>query len=1127
MLGDLLSEPLSDVMAPEVVAVPTRGIERWLTQQLSGRLGTSSGRTDGICANVDFPFPGTLVGTALSAASGIDRATDPWVPERSVWPLLQVVESSLDQDWLSDFATHLKKAAPEGEQRRFATVRHMADLYDRYSVHRPDMIRQWAAGSGGAWGSDARWQSRLWLELRGRIGTPSPAERLPGACALLREGADVPGIPERLSLFGLTSLPASYVDVLIALANIREVHLFLLHPSFALWDRICDGPKPDRGVKRSKDLTVSEALNPLLASWGRDSREMQLVLLGALEGDSEDVHNPMVSPPTNLLEHIQASVRANILPSGAPLSGGDDHRIVLDESDRSIQIHACHGRARQVEVLRHAILHLFEENPGLEPRDVLVMCPDIETYAPLIHAAFDSQHDVSDTGESPENPDLRVRLADRSIRQVNPLFAVVSRLLAMAGGRVTATEVLDLIGSPPVRRLFGFDDDDLETITKWVIKTGIRWGIDSAHRSPFSLEGLQANTWEFGIARLLVGVSMADEGERLFGDVLPLDDVGSGSIELAGRLAELIDRIATAVDELWRPKSVSGWAKSISSSVYSIARAAFGDEWQSAQLDQVLANLVEEATSDGITCQSELSIGDIRAVLEDRLRGRPTRANFRTGHLTVCTLVPMRSVPHRVVCLLGLDDGAFPRSPERDGDDLVLADPQIGDHDARSEDRQLILDALLAAKDNLVITYTGRDERSNLVRPPAVPVGELIDVIDQTAVLANGHKASSHLIIHHPLQPFDARNFIRGRLMGTTPWSFDRSNLDGALAAAGRNAMSVRKRPFLPEALAPIDDTTVELRVLESYMRSPVRAFLITRLNVNVESKSEDVDDALPVTLDALERWAIGDRIVNAMLSGSSLDACIMAEQARGSLPPGSLSDPILDDMTPSIEHLVSVAFAEGSPESLAVNLSLPSGYRVVGTVPGVRDDVVKNVTYSRMSPSQRLNSWLRLLCLTSAYPEKPFEAITYARGSDGDASTGPSVSIARIGVLGETASERQSVATNYLEQIVDLYLRSMREPPPLYCKTSAAWAQAASKGHDTEKAARKEWQSEYEREHEDQKAEHQIVFGGVAPFEDLLSAQFRDDELGPGWASDESTRLGRWARRLWDPILAVEQVKD
>ena len=1123
MLGDLLVIPLVDVMAPEVVAVPTRGIERWLTQQLSSRLGATEGRSDGVCANIEFPFPGTLVGNALVAGSGIDPQTDPWGTDRSVWPLLQVVETSLGEPWLSSFAAHLRNAAPAGEERRFASVRHVADLFDRYGVHRPRMVREWAQGEDGGVGPDGSWQPSLWRELRRHIEMPSPAERLPGACALLRGGAEVPGLPERLSLFGLTSLPSSYVEVLDALSTVRDVHLFLLHPSPELWERVSElSPATTLGTRRRDDPSAGATKNPLLASWGRDSREMQLVLLSEARGRWADEHRGVATAPATVLERVQADVRADRAPVGDPFPGDEDARAVLGASDRSIQVHACHGRSRQVEVLRHAILHLFEDHPDLEPRDVLVMCPDIETYAPLIHAAFDwhpDEHD--DDQDDSDHPDLRVRLADRAIRQVNPLFGVVSRLLDMAGGRVSATEVLDLAGCTPVRRNFGFDDDDLARLEEWVVASGVRWGLDSAHRSPFQLGGLGANTWQAGLSRILVGVAMAEERQRLFGGVLPLDDVASSDIELAGSLAELVDRIEATTDGLCGQKTMKRWAESIESSVEALARVGPGEEWQSAQLARLLGDLVDQSSTDGVPSTVELGLGDIRAILEDRLRGRPTRANFRTGHLTVCTLVPMRSVPHKVVCLLGLDDGSFPRNPEHDGDDLILADPRIGDHDARSEDRQLVLDALLAATQYLVITYTGRDERSNLSRPPAVPVGELLDVIDGTVRTAGGEAASARLVVHHPLQPFDARNFVRGELMGSASWSFDRANLEGARSAARRDLFADAPR-FLPVALGPIDDSIVDLSELEYFLRFPARAFLRRRLGVNMSAGRDEVADSLPVELDGLEQWGFAERMLASMMAGGKIDSCLAAER-EGVAPPGSLCDPMIEDVLPDLESLVEAASDQRLPTSIAVNVVLPGGGTVVGTVPRVRGNVIHRVTFSRMSAGLRLVSWLHLLALNAAMPEREFEAATFTRGRGGQ--EGSSVSVARIPKLAADADARRDMAFGQLVTIVDLYFRAMREPPPLYCRTSAAWAEAAFRQRPAAAAADGEWTSSIFIPREDKQEEHVMVLGGVVPFGELLSSGPRPDETGDGWDERETSRFGRWARRLWDGLLAHEQV--
>src|ERR1700727_3083923 len=241
---------------------------------------------------------------------------------------------------------------------------------------------------------------------------------------------------------------------------------------------------------------------------------------------------------------------------------------------------------------------------------------------------------------------------------------------------------------------------------------------------------------------------------------------------------------------------------------------------------------------------------EMRAFLQRRLEGRPTRANFRTGHLTVCTLMPMRSVPHRIVCLLGLDDGAFPRKAPRDGDDLMLAEPHLGERDPRSEDRQLLLDALLAAQDRLIVTYTGNDERTNALRPPAVPVGELLDIVDATAV-TDGGRARDRVVIRHPLQPFDPRNFTAGKVAGPQPWSFDSVALEGAQALS---APRHPPQPFLAGALPRRADEVVELAELVRFVEHPVKAFLRQRLGIGLSRPCDGTPLALSVELAWLGR---------------------------------------------------------------------------------------------------------------------------------------------------------------------------------------------------------------------------------------------------------------------------------
>ncbi len=1118
-LATVLLDPPDDPLAAELVAVPTRGVERWLAQRLSNFLGTSPGRHDGVCANVTFPFPGRLVGGATAEATGIDADDDPWLPERSVWPLIEAVDDHLGDPWLAALAAHLGGTASDPDEtlraRRFAAVRHLAELFDRYGVHRPEMIDDWAGGNdtdglGGPLPPDVAWQATLWRHLRERVGVPSPAERLPTAIARLRDEPGIVDLPARLSLFGLTRLPASHVDVLAALAVARDVNLFLLHPSPVLWDRIgrrVAGPR--RAIRRHDDPTAAMPHNPLLATWGRDAREMQLVIAPD-DRSIGDVHHPTERPTDTLLRRLQADVRADVAPPGSPLPGVADERVLLDASDNSIQVHSCHGRSRQVEVLRDAVLHLLADDPTLEPRDVIVMCPDIETFAPIIHATFGAAEldEGSSSGQDDSNvPDLRVRLADRSLRQTNPVLGVVAELLALADARLTASQLVDFASREPVRRRFRLDDDDLARIEEWIAATGIRWGLDAEHRSPYQLDAVSANTWRAGLDRLLLGVTMAEDDLRLVGGVLPLDDVDSGDIELAGRLAELVDRVHAAVDVLRQPKAIGKWVAAVAAAADDLTATSERDAWRRTELDRILGDITAEAV-DGESGPI-LALAEVRALLADRLRGRPTRANFRTGHLTICTLVPMRSVPHRVVCLLGLDDGVFPRRTAPDGDDIIERLPCVGDRDPRSEDRQLLLDALLAATDHVVITYSGRDERTNAVRPPAVPLGELLDVVDRTARTDDGRSARDRVVVDHPLHTFDARNFATGQLISGHSWSFDTVALGGARALV---AERVPAPSFLVKPLASVDAALVELDDLVRFVQHPVKAFLRQRLGTALSDVDEEPSDGLPVELGNLERWTVGDRLLQHRLAGIDQETCVTAEIARGILPPGALGAGILDDVLPVVEAIVAVATAaaEGDATTVEVNVDVGDGRSVVGTVTGVVGDVLRSASFSRVGAKHRLAAWVRLLALAATHPERPFSAVVVGRGGDGGAG------VVRIDPLGA------EIAREHLRTLVDLHVRGMCEPLPLYCKTSAAYAMAPPARRVSR--ASNEWTTDRAGwDREDREPAHVLVLGGVVAFADLLAAPPRADEDGAGWEATEPSRFGRYARRLWEPLLASE----
>lgn len=1080
-LGDLLATPLADPFATELVLVPARGVERWLSQRLSHILGRGSG-ADGVCAGVEFRNPRSLI--AEITGTGRNPGDDPWSPDTMVWPLLEVIDASLDEAWCRPLATHLGHfETGEAERelrlgRRYAVARRIAGLFASYARQRPQLLIDWLAGGTGDLPSDVAWQPPLWRALAARVPADPPHVRHERTLARLRDSAI--DLPQRLSLFGHTRLPVTEVELITALGTHHDLHLWLPHPSDALWQAL-------RGVRgsvpRREDTSHRQVGHPLLATLGRDLRELQRSLPAEV---GTDEHLSGGDRPATLLGWLQSDIAANAVRSQGR---------TLSPSDRSVQVHACHGPARQVDVLREVLLGLLVDDPTLEPRDILVMCPDIETYAPLINADFG----LGDLPGVHPAHGLRMRLADRALVQTNPLLGVATEILALAGSRATASEVLNLAQSAPVRARFGFTDDNLEDITRWVRQANVRWGFDQEHRKPYGVDFVH-NTWRFGIDRVLTGVAMSDDAHAWIDSTLPLDDVSSNRIELAGKLAEFIDRLQRTVGSLTGARPLRDWLSALTDGITLLTRTSDADAWQLSQMQREFGDVLGDA---GARADTELRLPDIKALLQRHLAGRPTRANFRTGTLTVCTMVPMRSVPHRVVCLVGLDDGVYPRRGAVDGDDVLARDPITGERDIRSEDRQLLLDAIGATTDKLVITYTGANAYSGQPRPPAVPLAELLDTLDATT----GAPVHDAIVVHHPLQPFDIRNVIPGRLVPDVPFTFDSTVLRAARTSAGQRS----ERPkFVSGPLPPRPTDDVALTDLVGFFKDPVKGFF-RALDYTLPWDVDGVADEMPVDIDALEEWSVGDRMLTDMLRGMAPGDARQAEWRRGTVPPGQLGWRKATQLLTQADLLAEAARRHRNTEPAAydVDVELGGGRRLTGTVSPVFGDRLVSVTYSKLGGKHLMESWIPLLALHAHRPSRDWSAICIGRPPRG---TTPRE---------QTLGRPEDSAVDLLRDLVAIYDAGRREPLPLPLKTSYAWACARHSGDDPERAAGFRWQSgNFPGEQADPAQVR--AWGPGARLRDLMRP------LRPGEEYDgENNRLGAYASRLWLPMLRAEGRRD
>ena len=937
------AEPLADPMRVETIAVPSRGMERWLAQRLSQRLGASDAR-GGICAHVEFPFPAKIVRQLLDAVEGeggpahLDAGLDAgpaagpsegeskWEPDAMTWAVLAGLAELIEQREFAPLARYLGGGAESlraaVNPRAYAIARAIAASFDRYALHRPYLVRALvdpkarpALADFGA-REDDMWQGPLWRSLAARLGGKSFASRLFDARKRLHAAKISPELlPARVSIFGLAALPAAQLEALDALSRHVPVSLYLLAPSEAYWADIRSRREQLRALG-SKSSTIDPADlarvegHPLLASLGTVARDFQVVLERSVENyqdhgvfeDPVELFEDAGAAPT-MLAQLQSDI-LQLRNRGAAVvdaRGLDLHAppATVAADDHSIEIHACHGDLRQVQVLRDRLLALFEENPSLEARDVLVISPDIERFAPLIPAVFEPAS--APTAGSSRLARLPVFVADRSLAVSNPVAAAMLDLLALVGERVSAPALLDFLANEVVRMRFDIEADEIEQVRGWVEAAGARWGIDAEDRASFDQPAQYAFTWAFALDRLALGVAMADptqSGERGedetppdFEGRLPFDDLEGSAVDLFARFTVFCERLFEVCRSLRTPRQLDEWGQALYEAVDGLFATPEGRRWWALDLRREL----DEMLADAGEFEIPIELAVVRKRLEERLsRGRGA-VGHHTGAITFCAMAPMRSVPHPVVCLLGMSDGAFPRESRRQDFDLLARRPHLGDPNPRDEDRFLLLEAILAARARMIITYEGRDAQRNEALPPAVPIAELIDQLERAFRVEGEHgretSVRAHLVTEHALDLDDPRYYDAQRQSpGLDLRRFDAAGAEVARARRSRSAQgwSAPRRAPLEGREMPKE---LELDRFIKDLSDPARAYLRYGLDVRLPYDDEGLQAREPVEVKGLDRWRLTRAQLDAQLESwlgartASDDAALL--QARGLLPPG------------------------------------------------------------------------------------------------------------------------------------------------------------------------------------------------------------------------------------------------
>lgn len=972
------SYPLA-VLETETVLVQSNGIAQWLKLALAADPDVADPTEGGagIASNLSLQMPGRFIwqlyrwllpAADIPEQSGFDKNQLRWrlfrlLPTLATQPEFEILQSYL--------------AADDGQRKLQQLAFKLADLFDQYQVYRADWLTCWQQGKDVLLDhqgqtipltADQRWQAALWRAI---IADVPVAEQQFSRAALHQNFLQAAkkysldqrpaGLPRRVMVFGISSLPQQVLEALAAIAPYTQVLLAVHNPCQHYWaDIIADKEllkaqqqrqrrkmseplssvlqqpnqqplaKIDTGESSAVSTPLLNHAHPLLAAWGKQGRDYIRLLdqfdetqshLDLFRGQRIDLFSP--NPP----EHLLAQLQNDILELRPTQESAAQWPALTVAQAQSICFATAHSAMREVEILHDDLLAQFAADPGLKPADVMVMVPDIHVYAAAISAVFGRL--------SKDDPRyIPFTIADQSAMQQEPLLHALQLLLQLRTERFTASSVLDLLQLPAVQLRFGVTEHDLQLLKTWIEAANIRWGLNAAQRESLGLPaGFAQNSWHSGIQRMLLGYATGD-GEPWQG-IAPCGQVSGLSAALAGQLAQLLDKLQQAWLQCADERTPAQWALWLRQLLDDFFAAE--DEQQQSLLDQL-----QQALADWLLqCQQaqlneKLALNVVRVAWLEGFASQGLAQRFLAGAVNFATLMPMRAIPFAQIHLLGMNDGDFPRQMMKQDFDLMAAHYRPGDRSRRDDDRYLFLEALLSARQRLRISWVGHSVHDNSERAPSVLVGQLRDHLAavwriQTAVGEEfkGEAMLEAITVHHPLQPFSLRYLAADSALISYQheWqALHQTPLDmpqkGTHVAKSSNSTRSSSEMLEPPELSLVWDVDR----LSGWLKDPVKFFFRQRLKVSFETDDLSQQNTENFGLDGLERWQLQyrlqQRISKAIAVGASWSQALEQElaliAAEGLFPVAAaaslLTHQLRELLSPQAEQLQQRVAHYGAP---------------------------------------------------------------------------------------------------------------------------------------------------------------------------------------------------------------------
>ena len=1104
-----LAQSGAGVFDMDEVLVPSVAVRRALQLSIAQK--------QGICANLSFNNLGRWLWQMVGRVVPGIEAESPFQPANLTWQVLAVLGQPAFVVAHPRLAQYLGAA---DEVMRYELAARIAALYDQYITYRSDWLEGWAAGNTalpvltGTAAADVVWQSALWQALLARLNAQDRHPRQQFIAAL-QDPEKAALLPRAVHLLALPSSPPLHVEWLHALAPHLQIHLYVLNPCQEYWAEIV-APRRLAQLRALGQDAGHEVGNPLLAAWAGPTRAYFKSLVDAFGDDQQDDLTGYAEPVgESVLARLQRSIlHLEDLPAGS---------LVVAPTDRSLEVHVCHSLTRQLEVVVDRLLGLFaddaEQKGTLHPSDILIVVPDLETAAPMVDAVFSAL---------PESRRIPYLITGRARVQADTAARTLCALLSLAGSRLEADATWNLLTQPLVARRFGLNAERLETLRVWLEASGYRWGVDAAHRARVQLPDGRRHTLTEGLDRLFLSYALpAGQLDPLLDDLLPAAGVvDPAAIDLAA-LDAYVQLLAEFVTTVSVPRTASAWSDLLNQALDDILSPdQAGDEVeefsQTRHSVQALCAAMQRADA-----AATFSLAVVQTALASALED-PAHGGVPSGGVTVASVSSLRGLSFRVVCILGLDDGAYPRAERAVDFDLMAREPRAQDRQRRLDDRNVFLDHLVAVGDVLHLSYTGFNDRTNAVLPPSMVVSELLDVL-LPAAIAEGlsgadrllalQAARARLVITHPLQAFSSAHFDpadpRRHSYNAELASAQRSRLEqpslerfassadhdedeggeysdeGGEAATESDVVEDPRRPFFTGNL-PATAPVLELAVddLARFFRGPAAYLVERQLNLTLARAVEELAVQEPLLPDWDRDRGLEARLFAAACAGVDAERLRRYVMASPEVPSGVLGRVATRQLVHSaVEYAAQVA-----QYSIGVVLPLHemqldfvidgAPLRLTGAWSDLRSSGLLRVSPARPSASTLLGTWVEHVALCCALPV----------GMPG---------VTRQLFRGELATlQHVHAARDVMGTLLSLYRQGLQQPLHFYPKSSLAFAENGG----NRKAAQKVWED----------SQFSLVTGESAQAAVKLALRGVDDPLGTAFES--------LSMQVLAPLLAVLQ---